>query len=527
VSVRGGMSDRSVTAVLVALLLALTGCTQGVAGDAGDAGDAGAAGAASPVTTTPDGGVLDAAPSTVGSTIPSTSTSSVASTTSSPAPTTSSTRPPTIADEFAAALAPAAPTVLGAPIPDAARDSVARLWLLLGRPPTATELQTAVTATVRDGVPLDALATLLLHSPERAVGSPDAPPEQFVAGLYEEMLGRRARPGEVDAWVHGLGHGMSVGDVAVGFAESPEAVQRTGTVAHESLPAVSVPGVARSVSDSVLRLYLGLLRRLPTTDELARDLDRYRHGAALSAIADDLVQSDEYHDRRPDGDAAAVLAGLLEDVLGSRPSQAVVSGWAEQLDSGSSPGAVAAAFMESAAVVAHTGTTPPVPPDVDPALPPPVAITPGTDFFAVGDSVMLGASSALTRQFPGIAIDAKVGRQFSEGVDIVRALAAQGTIPGTVIVHLGTNGTVSAAKCDEMMSLLAGKRVVMVNIHVPRPWEGPNNEVLTACAARYAATIVDWHTNATGLAHDGYHLGGSGPEAYATLIAAALAIPPG
>ena len=55
---------------------------------------------------------------------------------------------------------------------------------------------------------------------------------------------------------------------------------------------------------------------------------------------------------------------------------------------------------------------------------------------------MLGASKRCSRQFPGIAIDAKVGRQFSEGVEIVRALATLGTIPGTVVVHLGTNGTV-------------------------------------------------------------------------------------
>jgi hypothetical protein len=417
-------------------------------------------------------------------------------------------------------------TVLGATIPTSARDSVARLWLLLGRPPTADELQRAVTAVIRDGVPLDDLATLLLSSPERVVGSPDAPPREFVAGLYERMLGRQGKPGELASWVRGMTEGMSPGDVAVGFAESPEAVRRTGTVAHESLPAVVVPGVLRSVSDSVLRLYLGLLDRLPSTDELVRDVDRYQHGARLAAIADGILRSAEYRDRRPDADAAAVLAGLFEDVLGSHPSQAVIQGWAAQLATGSSAGEVAAAFMDSGAVVARTGTEPPLPPEVDPTVPPPVAIMPGTEILAVGDSIMLGASSALERQFPGIAIDAKVGRQFSEGVAIVRALAAKGTIPATVIIHLGTNGTVSAATCDEMFGLLAGKRVLIVNLHVPRPWEGPNNDVLRACAARHGAAIVDWHTNAVGLAHDGYHLAGAGPGAYATLLASAVAAMP-
>ena len=99
---------------------------------------------------------------------------------------------------------------------------------------------------------------------------------------------------------------------------------------------------------------------------------------------------------------------------------------------------MAAAFTESAAVVARTGTDALRSHPIVAATPPaPVAIMPGTDILAVGDSIMLGASSALQRQFPGIAIDAKVGRQFSEGVEIVRALAALGTIPGTVVVHLG------------------------------------------------------------------------------------------
>jgi len=430
--------------------------------------------------------------------------------------------PPTTAEQFASALAPVEVSVLGKPVPARALDSIARLWLLVGRPPTADELRTAVTAAVRDGVPLAAVATLLMHSSDTSVAQLSAPPDEFVADLYQGVLGRQGKPDEVKAWVRGLHHGMSEGDVAVGFAESPEAVRLTGTTAHQPLPEVTVDGVTRAVSDSVLRLYLGLLARLPMSDELDRDVHRYTHGESLATIADDLLQLREYKDRRPDPDPASVLAGLFEDLLGSHPSREVVTGWAGQLAAGSSPGSVAAAFTESAAVVARTGTTPPTTPNVAPSLPSPVSIMPGTDVLGVGDSIMLGASSALSQQFPGIAIDARVGRQFSEGVQIVKALEARGTIPGTVIVHLGTNGPVSTALCDEMMNLLAGKRVVLVNLHVPRSWEAQNNEVLNACAARHGATVVDWHTDAVGLAPDGYHLGGSGPDAYARLIAAAV-----
>ena len=73
-----------------------------------------------------------------------------------------------------------------------------------------------------------------------------------------------------------------------------------------------------------------------------------------------------------------------------------------------------------------------------------------------------------------------------------------------------------------MMTLLAGKRVVLVNVRVPRSWERSNNEVLAACAARHGAALVDWYANATGLAPDGYHVGTSGLERLADLVTAAV-----
>lgn len=504
--------------MVVALAASSMACTQGVAPDVpNDTAD-------DEITITPVSATSTAPPAAAEpNTLPPAETP-ISSTRVRVAPSVSATTsPPTFSEAFASAVAPIAITVFGTSVSVSARDSVARLWLLVGRPPTDAELRTAVTAIVRDGVPLDALATLLVHSGDDAVGSGDVPPDQFVAQLYERMLARPGKPDEVAAWVEGLAHGMSSGEVAVRFAESPEAVRRTGTVADEPLPVLTVPGVARSVSDSVLRLYLGLLVRLPTADELDSDVARYVSGVRLGVIASDLLHSDEYRARRPHIDPRSVLSGLFEDVLGSPPTQAAVARWSSQLENDASAGEIAAAFTESAAVVNRTATTLPVPPAVPASLPPPVAITAGIDILAVGDSVMLGASNALTRQFPGVAIDAKVGRQFSEGLQILRTLATLGTVPGTVIVHLGTNGAVSAERCDKLMDLIAGKRVVLVNVHVPRPWESPNNDVLAACAARHGATIVDWHTNAVGLAPDGYHLGRSGPDAYATLIAAALA----
>ena len=256
-------------AVAALIAAVTTACTQGVAADIPDGGRL------PEIETAPvSSGV--APTSVVQTTAPTLTAPPVASTTTQP--TSADTvvmSPPTIAQEFASALAPVEVSVLGAPVSVTARDSVARLWLLVGRPPTADELRTAVTAAVRDGVPLDAIATLLLNTSAGAVAPPDVSPDEFVADLYEGVLAWHGKPDEVSAWVRGLRDGMSAGEVAVEFAESPEAVRRTGTVAHESLDAVAVEDVPRAVSDSVLRLYLGLLVRLPSADELDRDVDRY------------------------------------------------------------------------------------------------------------------------------------------------------------------------------------------------------------------------------------------------------------
>ncbi len=53
-----------------------------------------------------------------------------------------------------------------------------------------------------------------------------------------------------------------------------------------------------------------------------------------------------------------------------------------------------------------------------------------TDAVAVGDSVMLGAQSAMTAAMPGIRVDAKVGRQFNSVSDVVGWYASEGLMPG-------------------------------------------------------------------------------------------------
>ncbi len=150
---------------------------------------------------------------------------------------------------------------------------------------------------------------------------------------------------------------------------------------------------------------------------------------------------------------------------------------------------------------------------------------------AVGDSVMLDYQEPLEASIPGINVEAAVSRQWSDGEVILQNLKASGGLGGDVIVALGTNGPITNADFDNMMSILGGaSRVVFVNVHVDRPWQDANNAVIAAGAAQYRNVVVaDWASlaaqNPQWFGADGTHLpiDGPGADALATLVASTLA----
>ena len=160
---------------------------------------------------------------------------------------------------------------------------------------------------------------------------------------------------------------------------------------------------------------------------------------------------------------------------------------------------------------------------------------PGAGFIAgkvtaIGDSVMVDYQTPLEQDIPGITVDGAVSRQWYEGEQILTTLKAQNQLGATVIVGLSTNGPISAADVDQMMSILSGaSRVIFVNIHVDQPWQDPNNAVLAAAASRYpTVTVVDWNTLAgqhpEWFGADGTHLAinGTAAHALAALIAGTI-----
>ncbi|MHB2021747.1 MAG: acyltransferase family protein [Mycobacteriales bacterium] len=155
--------------------------------------------------------------------------------------------------------------------------------------------------------------------------------------------------------------------------------------------------------------------------------------------------------------------------------------------------------------------------------------TPSCSVSAVGDSVLLGALPALRRDLPQLrAVDAQVGMQVQQAIALLRQRASAHQLGCAVIVEIGNNGPLTLQDLADIMAIIGPKRrAIFVNVHVPRPWGGPNDRLLSEVTRRWDNTVlVNWARYAAGHQHlfypDDTHLDPLGQIAYARLIAAAL-----
>ena len=213
------------------------------------------------------------------------------------------------------------------------------------------------------------------------------------------------------------------------------------------------------------------------------------------------------------------LAGLgIADRSGAKTaSPPTAAGRAAQVAGTPDP---ASPSTPTSAPAATTAPTSPVPTTTTAPAPVAGAVT------AVGDSVLIDMQPNLQADIPGITVDGAVSRQFETGIGVVQADRAAGTLGSVLVVELGTNGTVTSGDIDAMMAAAAGvKRVVFVNVDVPRSWEQSDNATLAAGVARYpgVAVLADWFSLSSPhpewFTADQVHLQPAGAAALASLIA--------
>lgn len=146
---------------------------------------------------------------------------------------------------------------------------------------------------------------------------------------------------------------------------------------------------------------------------------------------------------------------------------------------------------------------------------------------AIGDSIMVGASDALRRDIPGITIDAAVSRQLSAGEGIVASMLADGTLGGTVIIGLGTNGPFPYSMGQSLLDRIGSQRRVFWVLTCGTAWCDTVNTTIKSLSDNNSnVTMLDWPSAAAAhpgwLGGDGVHPTMAGREGYGQFIADAV-----
>lgn len=150
--------------------------------------------------------------------------------------------------------------------------------------------------------------------------------------------------------------------------------------------------------------------------------------------------------------------------------------------------------------------------------------------LAVGDSIMLGAVDQLSSR--GFEVDVRGCRQFSEGLAVLAARARAGSLPGVVVMALGTNWTVERRQVRRALVIIGRERVL--GLVTPREVGGAassDQAVMRAAGERWRrrVKVLDWVRHSSGHPNwfwsDGLHLQPRGARALTRLMAPALRWP--
>lgn len=146
--------------------------------------------------------------------------------------------------------------------------------------------------------------------------------------------------------------------------------------------------------------------------------------------------------------------------------------------------------------------------------------------WVTGDSVILGIRHELDARIPIALINARVGRQAPELIQVMShdKLSMKNSI---VIFNLGNNNKLSATQVIAIFSEVENQpKIIVVNTAVPRDWRTANNELIALYAKQFGAILIDWNAISTGhpdyFAPDGVHLVPQGVRAYVDAIFAQL-----
>jgi len=149
----------------------------------------------------------------------------------------------------------------------------------------------------------------------------------------------------------------------------------------------------------------------------------------------------------------------------------------------------------------------------------------------IGDSLTYGAEKEIEKAIANTTVEAEVGRNMAEGVEILRGYKDSGELSKDAIIviclaHIITGTTLNDAQTIVDM-IEPGQSLIMMTGH-GRDNMAPVNELIRSFPKKYPfVTVADWDSTIAQspslLAGDGVHISGSrGNALYADLILRAI-----
>jgi peptidoglycan/LPS O-acetylase OafA/YrhL len=143
--------------------------------------------------------------------------------------------------------------------------------------------------------------------------------------------------------------------------------------------------------------------------------------------------------------------------------------------------------------------------------------------WVTGDSVILGIRSVIEANHPIALINARVGRQAPELLEVMK-VDGEKVKNSTVVFNLGNNNALTRDQVTAIFeNIKSVPEAIVVNTAVPRPWKDANNALISEVAANHPnISIIPWDQISQGhpeyFAPDGVHLVPAGVRAYVAAI---------
>ncbi len=172
----------------------------------------------------------------------------------------------------------------------------------------------------------------------------------FVTVLYNNVLLRDPTNAEITAWTDRMSAGTSRETVVMGFSESAEFQTASAAGARPYIQAL----YPQEWADDVYRLYRATLGRDPDLPGLQGWSDALGEGRGYAQVAAGFTGSAEFQATYGALDDTGFVTLLYQNVLNRLPDSAGLTGWTQQLASGTSRSDVVQGFAQSTEFITAT-----------------------------------------------------------------------------------------------------------------------------------------------------------------------------